>query len=95
MLIPANCQKYFGRPLEQCFKENFDTVLEDYSKKYMLRASIGGINLFRFVQQNFDDIITALQKQEVSDDYVMFKAKFVDLTASFLRPSVAGFMSAD
>lgn len=85
LLIPSTCQSSIGKQLEICFKENLDKVLGNYSRKYMLQASIAGVNLFRFVQQSFDEIVKDLQTAGASDNFILFKSKFVKRTSEFFR----------
>ena len=85
MLIPTSCQAMLDSSLESCLKEQLDSILGTYSKKYMLQASIGGISLFRFVQQGLDDVFSALLRDGLSHDFIPFKSKFVSRMAGFFK----------
>ena len=85
MLIPTACQSLINSSLEKCVKEQLDTILNTYSKKYMLQASIGGVNLFRFVQQGLDDVFNALVADALSHDFIPFKSKFVSRMSGFFK----------
>lgn len=85
MLIPALCEKYIGASLEKCFRENLINTKESYSKKYMLTASISGVELYRYIQQYFDDIVESMAEGGNADDFNLYKTKFISIVSLFFK----------
>jgi hypothetical protein len=85
MLIPSTCQEYTDVSLETCFKDRLDADLSEYSKKYMLEASVSGISLFRYVQQALDKVSAEVVGAGDSGDINAFKGVFVTKMSSMFK----------
>lgn len=85
MLIPSTCQEYTDASLESCFKDRLEADLSEYSKKYMLEASVAGIGLFRYVQQAFDKVAAEIVGAGDSGDINAFKGIFVTKMSALFK----------
>ena len=85
LLIPASCQIISNKQLERCYQEKVDDLLNEYSKKYMLRSSMAGVTLFRFLEDQIDTVINKLSCDGLSDNPVEYKRQYINLMNLFLK----------
>lgn len=85
MLIPSSCGEYRGSSLEACLKDKLESALAEYSKKYMLEASVSGISLYRYVQQVFDKVSADIIAAGDAEDLNAFKGVFVTKMSALFK----------
>lgn len=95
MLVPAECHDYVNSALDQCVKQKIDGALSDYSKKYMLQASISGVNLYHYISQEFDKAINDLIASQASQNTEGYKGAYVSRLSQMFKKFRADYRIND
>lgn len=73
MLVPNQCQDLLSIKLEFCARQKVFDILTDLYNKYLLYSSVSGANMYRYVFDSLNDMLTDMKYRKVFDNFIFFR----------------------
>lgn len=73
MLVPGQCQDLLSVKLEFCARQKVFDILTDLYNKYLLYSSVSGANMYRYVFDSLNDMLTDMKYRKVFNNFIFFR----------------------